>query len=69
MEETLFESENKMSAYCKAETTIDEYVTHVPSSDCDEVGTAISHLENNKATGTNGLPTQLFKYGGKILES
>ena len=39
----------------------------VPPPSIEEVGTAIKKLKNNKAAGSDGLPAELFKYGGDVL--
>jgi len=33
-----------------------------------EISTAISHLKNNKAAGPDGIPAEIFKFGGYYLQ-
>ena len=48
---------------CPIASNIDETMP-----DLEEVQIAIARLKNNKATGADGLPAELFKCGGELLE-
>ena len=46
---------------------IDDDGVEIPPPSHNEVRVAIQRLKNNKAAGTNGLPSELFKAGGDEL--
>ncbi|XP_054091878.1 uncharacterized protein LOC128924113 [Zeugodacus cucurbitae] len=47
------------------DSPIDDDGIDVPLSEHEEIRIAIACLKNNKAEGPDGLPAELFKYGGE----